>query len=254
VKRNILRIAVSGILTLLVTENPVLAQIGGINPVNSFANLKFNDTLSLNPSSVPGSLYSQLSGPWVGLPSITLNQTDSTTLDYAYADVSATYLGPNYSINFSTITLTQPSVNTGMADLYVNFYVEYTLSSTLGSQFTLFPTLFVNGTVQPASSSYALVNGTIDYYAVNSAGLNGIVDSVRYSYYNTTPGPFSTTIFGIPGVGTTPLIPSGSTLGLAGNFQFEVDPASFSVTTVPEPGLFTLIGLAGICGLMRRRR
>jgi hypothetical protein len=237
----------------LLTENPARAQILGINSVNSFATIKFDDTLSLNPSLNPGSLYTQTTGPWLGTPTLVLNQLDGTTLDYAYGDVAASYLGPNYSITFSTITLQQPSVNTGMADLYINFYVEYTMSAQLNTQPTLFPTLFLNGTVQPGSSSYAFLKGTIDYYVVNSSGLNGIVDTVRYGYFNNTPGPFTATVPGVAGVGSTPTIVAGSTLGLAGNFQFEVDPANFTLTTVPEPGTGMLLGLAALCGLVWRR-
>jgi len=243
-----------GLIGSLVSGHSARAQISGINPVNSFATLKFDDTLSLNPSANPGSLYTANSGPWIGAPTLALNQTDLTTLDFANANIGATFAGPSYSINFSTLTLTQPSVNSGNAELFVNFYVEYTVSSALAAQPTLFPTFFLSGTVQPGSSSYALMNGTINYYAVNAAGINAIVDTVTYGYFNGIPGPFNATVLGAPSFGTTPAILAGSTLGLAGSFVFTVDPASFTATTVPEPGVGVLLGLAAAAGLWRRRQ
>jgi len=238
----------------LVTKHSAFAQISGINTLPSYATLKFNDTLSLNPSASPGALYQQTTGPWAGTPTLTLNQLDSTTLDFANGNINATFAGPSYAINFSALTLTQPSVNSGNANLFVNFYVEYTMSSTLASQPTLFPTFFINGTVQPGSSSFALMNGTINYYAVDSAGVNSIVDTVTYGYYNNTPGTFSTSVSGTASNGITPNIPAGSTLGLDGSFVFNVDPASLSVTTVPEPCFGMFLGLAAAFGLLRRRQ
>jgi hypothetical protein len=233
------------------------AQIVGINMVNSSAVIKFDDQNSFNGSN-PGSLYSQISGAWTGT-TWSLSQTDATTFDYANGDVAATGAGTAYNISLSNVTLTQAPLNTGYADLNFQFTVEYVLGATglPASNPTQFSSFLVSGTVQPSAGSYAWIKGTIDYYGVNTAGTISQLDQVTYNWFYNTPGSFNNiTVNGTAGTGTTPALVPFTTLTLVGNITFEVDPASLSVQTIPEPGTITLVGLGalGLIAVIRRRK
>jgi hypothetical protein len=117
----------------------------------------------------------------------------------------------------------------------------------------VFPNFAVNGTVQNSSGSYAAVKGYINYDAVNTAGTINTVETVNYNWINTTPGGFTTTIFGIPINGTTPNLVPNTTLTLSGYLDFIVDPANINVETVPEPGSGLLLGFAALGGLLWKR-
>ena len=107
----------------------VEAQITTINPVSSYGTITFNDVNSLNPSLLPGSSYSQGLSPWSGV-AVPLSQTDPTTLDSASGILDASTYGPiTYPILLNNITLTQPSVNTGNAQLNVQFGVQYQIGA-----------------------------------------------------------------------------------------------------------------------------
>ena len=101
----------------------------------------------------------------------------------------------------------------------------------------------INGTVQ--SSSFKSFDGSVQFL---SAAL-GPIEGMNYFCHNNTPGPFTTTVSGVPVVGTTPALPPGDTRNLSGVFVFRVDPSSINVSSTtqaaPEPsaGLLTLLSL-----------
>ena len=239
----------------------VEAQITTINPVSSYGTITFNDVNSLNPSLLPGSTYSLGSSPWTGA-AVSLSQTDPTTLDFANGILDASTYGPStYPILLNNITLTQPSGNTGFAQLNVQFGVQYQVGAGgLSAAAVQYPNFLINGTVQPASTSYASLSGYIDYFTVNAAGVGSLVDTVNYNWLYNTPGPFSG--LSVAGVPTFPLLSAigpNSTLVVTGSLTFVVDPASITVQTVPEPAsqalaVAAVVALAGLVGVCRRRK
>lgn len=228
------------------------AGISGINtPVTSAGSITFDDTASSQPPAGV-TLTGPLASPWNGaLLSLPLT-TDPNTLDSAIGDMDATFLGNNYAINISNVTLTQATGNTGFATLGFAFNVEFQIDGAgLPLQPTLYPNFVVNGTVQ--TGGFAAVSGFIDYYGVNTAGVYSILESVNYNSVWTTPGSFSGTAAGIPVNGTTPLLVPNTTLTLDGFIIFQVDPASISAysVTVPEPATLILLTLAAGVALRR---
>jgi hypothetical protein len=230
------------------------AQITGINLPNSSVVIKFLDNNSLN-GGFPGSIYSQVSNPWSGLL-VTLSQTDPTTLDYANGDFFASGAGISYSLALNNVTLSQPVGNTGYADLNYQFTIEYqTGGGGLISLPTSFPGFLVSGTVQTGSGTFASILGSINYWGVDAAGVGTLLDTVNYNWLYTTPGTFNNlSVTGIANNGTTPALGPNSTLQLIGNITFRVDPATITVTTVPEPGTLALVGLGAASLVAFRRR
>src|ERR1017187_4172959 len=159
-KNTLLRLFIT---CALVVAGSVQAQITTINPVSSYGTITFNDVNSLNPSLLPGSTYSQGLSPWTGV-AVPLSQTDPTTLDLANGILDASTYGPStYPILLNNITLTQPSVNTGNAQLNVQFGVRYQVGAGgLSAAPVQYPNFLINGTVQPASTSYASLSGYIN--------------------------------------------------------------------------------------------
>src|SRR6266404_504067 len=242
----------------LLLAGSVQAQITTINPVSSYGTITFNDVNSLNPSLNPGSTYSQGSSPWTGAP-VSLTQTDPTTLDFANGILDASGFGPStYPILLNNITLTQPSVNTGFAELNVQFGVQYQVGAGgLSAAAVQYPNFLIGGTVQPGSASYASLSGYISYFAINAAGVGSLVDTVNYNWLYNTPGPFSG--LSVSGVPVNPLLSAigpNSTLVVTGSLTFVVDPASITVQTVPEPAsqALAVVALTGLVAACRRRK
>ena len=152
------------------------AAITGINSVNSSAQINFDDTNSFNPV-LPGSNYTGLPvTPWNG-STVSFNQTDSTTSDFATGTIEACVSAVNplcpaiYDVSFNSITLSQAPPNTGFAVLQYIFSIEFqTDINGLASQPTLYPNFLVNGTIQPGG--FASVVGQI-YYATNDGANHG---------------------------------------------------------------------------------
>jgi hypothetical protein len=231
------------------------AQITGINSAGSSAVIKFLDNNSFDPLLNPGAIYTQSSGPWNG-SSWSLTQTDPTTLDSANGAIDASlWTGSTYPIFLNSVSLSQPVGNTGYADLTFLFTAEYQLGGGgLVGAATQFPNFLVSGTVQSSAGSYASVIGSINYYGLDIYGVYGLIDTVTYNWLNTTPGPFvNLPVNGVAGNGTLPSLSPNSALTLNGSITFEVDPANFTVVTVPEPGTLALVGL-GAAGLFALRR
>jgi hypothetical protein len=245
----------------LLAAGSVEAQITTINPVSSYGTITFNDVNSLNPSLFPGSTYSQGLSPWTGV-AVPLSQTDPTTLDFANGILDASTYGPSsYPILLNNITLTQPSGNTGNAQLNVQFGVQYQIGlGGLSAAPVQYPNFLISGTVQPPSTSFASLSGYIDYFAVNAAGVGSLVDTVNYNWFYNTPGPFSgLSVVGVPVNPLLTAIGPNSTLVVTGSLTFVVDPASITVQTVPEPGaqalaVMAVATLAGLVAVWRRRK
>jgi len=254
--KNIL-LKISIICGLLIAGS-VGAQITGIISGVSSGAVYFADSSSFNPSAIPGSNYSQYSAPWNGSP-VSLSQTDPTTLDSASGILDASGFGGfNYPIVLNNVTLSQPSVNTGHADLTFSLSISYTLgASGLPSALVQFPNFLVSGTVQPSGSGYASISGSLYYYDVDVTGVGSVIDTVNYNWFYNTPGTFGPTpVNGSPSFLNLPTIPVGDTLDIQGFITFKVDPASINVETVPEPGTFLMagLGLAGLLAIRRRRK
>lgn len=233
------------------------AAIAGIGSLGSGATVTFDDTNSITPALFSGSSYSNSVAGWTGTP-LTLTPpaiTDATTGDFATGAIDATFtpFTSNYFLNLSGVTLTQQVLNTGMAKLTYTFNIDYQLDGFgMAPQPTMFPNFLVTGTVQPAAGSFASFTGQIDYYGTiqTTAGLvPAIYETVMYSGLWNTPGLFSAPVFGVPSVGTTPAFIPFTTMNLTGNFTFIVDPASISLTTIPEPSTYVLGGMS-LLGLL----
>ncbi len=232
------------------------AQITGINSVSSSAAIQFDDTASFDPSLFPGiTNITPTVSPWTGATHSLPFTTDIVTLDTAQGDVTATFAGNSYAINFANVLLNQAILNTGFAQLVFTFAIEYQLGGAgLPSQATLFPSFSVNGTVQ--TGGFAFVSGFINYDAVNTAGTISTVETVNYNQLFSTPGGFLATVPGVPNNGTTPALVANTTLTLSGSITFLVDPAEIHAESqmVPEPTAGVLVLLASLPMLLRRRR
>lgn len=251
-------------LALLITLSlalPTRAGIVGINtPGTSTASVNFDDTNSTAP---PAGITNTgpVTSPWNGSTVSLATTTDPNTGDFASGSVDASFVfaGNTYAINLNNITLNQLSTNTGFAELAIAFSVEYQLDAAgLPNQPTLYPNFVVNGTVQSSSSSFAALNGYIDYVGVNTAGAISVLETVNYNSLWNTPGPFSGIAAGVPVNGTTPVLVGGTTLTLNGYLKFIVDPASINAFSVqaPEPASWVLaaLGLAALGIVARKRR
>ncbi len=251
-------VLLTGLITLAV---PPLAHgaIMGINtPGTSYAAINFDDTNSNGPPLGITNTGPSTS-PWNGsLISLALT-TDPNTSDQAQGDLTATFIPftNTYGISFSNILLTQPlSTTTGLALLSYSFNVQYQLDvAGLPVQATLFPTFFLNGTVQSPPGSFAAFSGSLDYYGVDISGAFNLQDSVSYSGFWTTPGPFAATVTGTPTLGTTPLLMPNTVFEIQGSFKFQVDPATIGGYSlmVPEPGTWALALVGGALVLVGRR-
>ena len=242
-------------------DSVALAAIVGINtPVTSSASITFDDTnSSMPPSGITNSGPSV--SPWNGsILSMPLT-TDINTGDSAAGNLDASFIFASniYAINLTGVSLSQFGTNTGYADLYFRFTVEFQLDAAgLPAQPTLFPNFAVTGTVQNIPGSFAAVGGFIDYYGVNTAGVLNVIETVNYNSVWNTPGPFTGTAVGVPVNGTTPLLGPNSVLVLDGLIHFRVDPATINASSVqvPEPSTLVLavLGLAPLGIAVRRRR
>ena len=228
------------------------AQLGAPNAPTSSASITFDDTNSLPPLGITN--VSPATGPWNGTLFAPSLPTDPNG-DFATGSITATGAGSIYSITPASIQLAQVTTTVGYAVLMFQFTVDYLVTGSPLPNLnpTYFPGFLVSGTVQPGG--FASVSGTINYFDVsNAAYIGGLLDTVNYSYLNTTPGVFTNVpVFGLPSVGNTPLIPVGSSLTVTGSITFKVDPANISATPTPEPtaGLLTLLSLPLL--LARRR-
>ncbi len=226
------------------------AAISGINPTPpTNANIRFGDGASFFGLLNGGTYNSPVANPWNGALNSLPYTLDLTTNDDAQGDILATFTPATYDLVVPTAMVQQAIGNTGSAILQFNAVVEFqTDAFGFPVNPTLFPTFFINGTVQPGG--FADFTGSITY----TSAFWGLVDTVNYLYNNVTPGAFGATVNGVAGSGTTPVLPAFDTLTLVANFAFTVDPASINATTVPEPSTSLLMLLSAIPLLRRRRR
>lgn len=226
------------------------AAFSGINPTAlTNANIRFGDANSFNGPFNGGTYNSPVASPWNGALNSLPYTLDITTNDDAQGDIFAAFTPGTYDLVVPLAMVQQALGNTGSAILQFNAVVEFQtdiLGFAAGP--TQFPAFTINGTVQPGG--FADFTGSITYTSL----ANGLVDTVNYTYSNLAPGPFTATVNGVAGSGTTPLMPAFDTLTLVANFAFTVDPAMISATTVPEPSAGVLALLSALPLLVRRRR
>lgn len=248
----------TGVITLVGHPRAQGAIVGINTPGTSYAAINFDDTNSNGPP-LGITNTGPATSPWNGTLIALALTTDPNTSDQAQGDLTATFIPftNTYGISFSNILLTQPSpTTTGLALLSFSFNVQYQLDAAgLPAQSTLFPTFFLNGTVQTPPGSFAAFSGSLDYYGVDISGAFNLQDSVSYSGFWTTPGPFSATITGSPTFGTTPLLMPNTVFEIQGSFKFQVDPATIGGYSlmVPEPGTWAL-ALAGVALTLATRK
>lgn len=251
--------AIAAVTSLFLLSAAAQAGISGINtPVTSTASVNFDDTGSQTPALLFGTTNGgPSSSPWTG-SLVSLGATlDPITGDLAQGDISASFLGNTYAVNFNNVVLNQAVNNSGFADLIFTFNVEFQIDALgLPAQATLFPSFQVNGTVQNIAGSFAAVSGAINYSGVNTAGTISTFETVTYGATFNTPGNFNAIVPGVPTVGTTPALVPNTTLTLDGVIRFRVDPANISANSVmvPEPSVSMLALTAAAMLASRRRR
>lgn len=251
------RITTSALTTLaaaLLAGSHAQAAISGIDASLSSASIFFDDTNSTK-ASFPGSPYSATQiPPWPGFPPLTLSvPIAATTFDIADGNINATWTALTYAINIPSALLQQDPGNLGFATLHFLSTVVFTTNAGgFAAQPTQMPTFFVDGTVQPGGSAF--FNGSITY---TSSTFPAFPELVNYGFQtaNPTASPvtFSTSVTGLPQLGSTLFVAGGDTLTLVADFTLWVDPASIHVTTVPEPSS-ALLALLSLPLLLRRRR
>lgn len=233
----------------LFAVSPVRAAITGTDPtpMYTYATNWFDDTASVNSLSQSGSYNYIGVNPWDGSVESLPHTVDSHTGDSASGSTSASFAGDSYLVNLNE-TLTQASGNTGHADFGFWFGVHYLLDAYgLPIQPTISPDFLVSGTINAPGDS-ASITGHMWYY---DSSLN-LLDTVNYNWTYSTVGSFSNLpVSGTAVNGTTPAL--AGDFYVFGNFDFQVDPGTLSVVTVPEPSGGLLLGLAGLCGLLWRR-
>lgn len=241
------------------------AAIIGINSAASSASINFDDTNSIGPLGVGIMNTTVTANPWTGamLP-LTIPPgplVAAITSDTAYAELDASFIGDNYAVDFSSVSLNQGFLGStafgGFAQMHILFNVEFQLDGAgLPAQPTLFPGFFISGTVQATPGSFAFFGGVINYY---KSGNPTPIETVNYNWNYTNPpnsgsfGPLP--VFGAPVNGSTPGLAAGTTLTLNGNFSFVVDPAIMYAESqmVPEPSS-AVLALLSLPLLLRRRR
>ena len=238
---------------LLAGSLPVKAAVNNINSATSSGYVQFDDTASLDPFLTPGVMNTTVNSPviWNGAQFGLAPTTAPITFDTAQGDLMATFAPLSYAVNLLGVALTQPVGNTGFALMRFQYSVDFVMDAGgLPSAATLAPVFFISGTVQ--GSSFTSFTGRIQY---TSTLLNQAVEGVTYNYFNSTPGTFSTSVFGVPIFGTLPTLPANDTLTLYGDFMFKVDPSSINAfsTTVPEPSA-SLLSLLSLPLFLGRRR
>ena len=248
------------VLTAVLALVAPAAQAGIIainTPAASFASITFDDTNSIAPPAGITNTGPSVS-PWNGsLVSLPLT-TDPNTTDQASGDMTATFVpfGNVYSLNFSSILLTQPLPSTtGFADLTFAFRVEYQLDGAgLPAGNPVYSPIFnLSGTVQ--TGGFANFNGVINYRGFVVPGIPQTLHIHQYGAVWTTPGAFTATVPGNPLGQTTPALVPGTTLTLDGWLRFRVDPATIrgGTSAVPEPGTWALALAGGALAFVTRR-
>lgn len=225
------------------------AGISGI-VTSTGGSVTFDDTnsfIGLSPGNLIGPV---LSGPWTGTPfGLAVTTTAVPTFDTGRGEIDGSFTAISYALNFTNVLLNQVPGNTGFATLHF-FAIMIVQPDAFGfTSPALYPTFIVDGTVQ--TGGFASLIGSIAYTAASAPGVK--LDTVNYSYLNTTPIPFTTTVLGVPVNGTSFTIAATDQLVLTADFTFTVDPATIHATTVPEPSS-ALLALLAAPLLMRRRR
>lgn len=233
-----------------------MAAISAINSGATNAQLAFDDTNSLNSFASPGTtIYSTNQSVWSGNP-LGLTVTDPVTSDSAaFAFRAFGWNFPQaatpYGLNLQNFTVSQLPTGSGFVEATITFRIQYQIDGSGLNITNLFlPQYLVGGTVQ--TGGFAMITGQVDY---TSASL-GAMEQVNYGYFNNTPGTFSSQpMVGTPVLNATAFaLPGFDTLTIGGYFTAKVDPASITITTVPEPGVALLCVPAALALLAGRRR
>jgi hypothetical protein len=187
---------------------------------------------------------------------------------YANAGDSAnsviqTTIGTSQTTDDAQIQLNMSLTSGGAQYTYeqLNYNSDYNITNTVNSAGFLSglsagvsaPQFFVSGNVSTAGS-YATFGGIINYWDIPpSPGAPILLGSYTYSYNNNTVGPFSSWVSGVGSISNGVNAPD--TLRLTGDFFIIADPASMTVTSVPEPSSPALFGMGviGLLGLVWRR-
>ena len=239
-------------LVLFFTGGTSRGAISGINASGSFLITNFDDTGSVATSGTGVTNANFVVNPWSGALTPQPAFTDPNTGDSTSGFYFAFSGGNSYAVFLNSVQVNHQLANTGSATLTMVYGVEFQCNA-LGlplAPISLY-NYAVTGNIQPGG--FATFNGVLTY---TSAAL-GLLDQVNYAYLNTTPGPFFATVSGTPTSGAPFTLPANDTITLNGQFQIIADPASITVSSVPEPSTYAM-ALAGLaCGgysMFRRRK
>lgn len=224
------------------------------NPIKTYANLTFNDTLSGGyTESASASVVAPNAGIWrtMNYPGYMNYSSTTPHVDSASLSLDITQAGgvPWFA---GTASLSQAAnVAADVATLNVTFasYFEGTMSGT--SLIAAMPLMAYNvsGVVSSHGGDYVNFNAQTDFYD----NATNFIASIGWFYSNNTPGSFSTTVLPTLLVGS--LFLTDNLITAQGFITLQADPSTISITPapVPEPASAALL-LLGAAVLLRRRK
>jgi PEP-CTERM motif-containing protein len=170
--------------------------------------------------------------------------------------------GPNSLVDDAQIGMFMNLTQTGSSAYayeQLNYAADYSLTNivdaagvlTGASPSNVSRSFAISGSV----GSWVEFGGIMNFWDVPTAGAPTLLGSLLFSYYNASPGTFSTVVSSSSLIGSTP-VTNPDLIRVTGDFFVAGDPSSISVQSVPEPSslLLAALGIVGLLTVARRRR